>query len=99
MNLALAITELALALIFFTVAVQRWKMGLPWSASSSLALGLYFGRIGLLYLGRWLEIDTFESAVDRSLILTNALLVVASMLLTSLEAHRANARNRHDRDA
>jgi uncharacterized membrane protein len=87
MHFALALTEFALALVFFIVAWQRWKMGLPWAASASFCIGLYFGRIGLLYLGRGLDVTHFESAVRPSLILTNALLVLVAMVLTIAESH------------
>jgi hypothetical protein len=88
MNLALAFTEFVLAATFFMVAYQRWKMGLPWAASSSFCLGTYFARIGLLYLGRWLDVTVFEIAVRPSLILTNALLVVIAMVLTIVESYK-----------
>jgi hypothetical protein len=88
MNFALALTEFVLAATFFMVAYQRWKMDLPWAASSAFCLAIYFGRIGLLYLGRWLDVTHFEIAVRPSLILSNALLVVAAMVLTIVESHK-----------
>lgn len=87
MNLAIAFTEFALALTFFAVAFQRWKMGLPFAASASFCIGVYFGRIGLLYFGRGVDSSHFEPAVEPSLILTNALLVLIAMVLTIAESH------------
>jgi hypothetical protein len=88
MNFALALTEFVLAATFFMVAWQRWKMGLPWAASSAFCLGLYFSRIGLLYFGRGIDVSHFEIAVRPSLILSNALLVVVAMVLTIVESHK-----------
>lgn len=85
MNMVLSIVEFAVAGGFLVFAWRRWVVGQQAAAVMCVTLAIYFGRLGVLYGGRWLEMPELERAITPEVVFVNALLLLLALGLAIAE--------------